>query len=344
MAFKGIRCALALAASFIGLAGISSKPAAAQEINWRMHSIWVQARPEAQRFQEFADRVYDRSGKKLRITVHHGGALGLKDVDLLRFLPSGAVEMAAIYPGYLSRDAPDLANVYPQGAIIDPEEHEKVVPTLLDIYRTLYEKKDLKVVGFLQPPLYLEDVACKDTAVSSFEQLKGKKLRVWSKDMVESFRKLGVPAQIVPQNDLYLAMQTGVVDCAIYGLSTFKSISLQEVVKYTSYLYPLAGAPYGILANKKAWAALPADVQKVVTEEADRVFTETMKEMIDRPDPKLIAEFQASGMKILPPFSEADRRAIQKASLEVWLKLSQDISPEAVDNAKKVISALKLMN
>lgn len=333
------------AAASVALAGIglgAPAPASAQEIAWRMHIVWVQTRPEAIKFQEMADRINERSNKKLKITVYHGGSLGLKDVDVLRFLPSGAVEMAAIYPGYLSRDAPDIANVYPQGAILDPEEHQHAIPTLVDIYKKLYDKKNIEVIGFLQPPLYLEDVACRDTPVQNLQQLKGKKLRVWSKDMVDSFSRLGVAAQIVPQNDLYLAMQTGVIDCAIYSPNTFKSISLQEVVKYTSYLYPLAGAPYAILANKKAWGALSPELQKIVREEGDRTFLETQKESIDVLDLKLKAEFEANGMKFLPAFAQAERDAVRKSSIETWLKLTESIGPEAVANAKAVMAALKL--
>ena len=185
-------------------------------------------------------------------------------------------------------------------------------------------------------------MACRDTPVQNFAQLKTKKLRVWSKDMVDSFARLGVSAQIIPQNDLYLAMQTGVVDCAIYGPNTFKTISLQEVVKYTSYLYPLAGAPYAILANKRAWAALPPDVQKIVREEADRTFEHSMKEAIDVIDPKMKAEFEAAGVKFLPPFPPEEQKAIQKASIETWLKLTEGIGPESLANAKRVIEALKL--
>ncbi|MGE0718324.1 MAG: TRAP transporter substrate-binding protein DctP, partial [Alphaproteobacteria bacterium] len=255
----------ALAAGLLG-AVAASGIAAAQQVNWKMHHIWVPARSEAKLFDKFAERIAEKSGGRFNVKVFGGGTLGLKDVDLMRWLPGGSVEMAAVYPGYLSRDAPDLASLYVQGAIISDKEHFKVIPTLIELYRKIYAKYDIPVIGFLQPPLYLESVVCRDQPIQTMEQLKGKKLRVWSKDMVQSFNKLGVAAQIVPQNDLYLAMQTGVVDCAIYGPSSMKTISLQEVAKFSSYLYPLAGAPYAIIANKRAWNALPPDLQAVAKE------------------------------------------------------------------------------
>ncbi|MCC7273259.1 MAG: TRAP transporter substrate-binding protein DctP, partial [Alphaproteobacteria bacterium] len=287
-----------------GLLGAIAAPmaAAAQQVNWKMHHIWVPGRSEAKLFDRFAERIAEKSGGRFVVKVFGGGTLGLKDVDILRTLPTGTVEMAAIYPGYLSRDAPDIASLYVQGAIINPEEHFRAVDEMREIYTRLYAKYDIPVIGFLQPPLYLESVVCRDTPVQTMEQLKGKKLRVWSRDMVQSFNKLGVAAQIVPQNDLYLAMQTGVIDCAIYSPSSLKTISLQEVAKFSSYLYPLAGAPYAIIVNKKAWTALPPDLQKVATEAADWVFAESKKEAIDTISPAVVAELSTVGHKVLPPF------------------------------------------
>jgi TRAP-type C4-dicarboxylate transport system substrate-binding protein len=59
------------------------------QTNWKMRIIWVAARPEAQSYKAFVDEVNDKAKDKLRIELHQGGALGVKDVDMLRILPAG---------------------------------------------------------------------------------------------------------------------------------------------------------------------------------------------------------------------------------------------------------------
>ncbi|MGE0716687.1 MAG: hypothetical protein AB7P02_14700, partial [Alphaproteobacteria bacterium] len=115
---------------------------------------------------------------------------------------------------------------------------------------------------------------------------------------------------------------------------------LQEVAKFSSYLYPLAGAPYAIIANKRAWNALPPDLQAVAKEAADWVLEESKKEAVDYISDAVVAELIAVGHKVLPPFPEADQKAIQKASFEVWLKLASEISPTMVEDVKKIMAKL----
>ncbi len=49
----------------------------------------------------------------------------------------------------------------------------------------------------------------RDEPIRTIEGLKSKKLRVWARDQVETFTRLGVAAQIIPQEDMYVAMKTG---------------------------------------------------------------------------------------------------------------------------------------
>ena len=99
--------------------------------------------------------------------------------------------------------------------------------------------------------------------VKTLEELKKKKLRVGSREQVETFKRLGVAAQIVPQNELYAALQTGVVDCALYAARFANTISLQEVAKHvTPTGFPFPPAPYALMAHKGKWAALAPDLKK----------------------------------------------------------------------------------
>jgi TRAP-type C4-dicarboxylate transport system substrate-binding protein len=328
-----------VAASVFGPARIGL----AQTTELKMHSVLVKSRPEAIAMQEFADHVYETSGHKLKVNIHHGGALGIKDADLLRILPGESIDMAGLYAEYLVRDVPELAYVLVQGTLRTADEQLVVMPTIQEIYAQIYSKWGVRIIQAVQTPIRNVHIFCKEP-VNTLAQLKGKKLRVWSKHQVQTFAKLGVPAQIIGQNDLYLAMQTGVVDCAVYPVSIAKTISLQEVAKNAAYLHPYAGVPFNIVISERAWKKLTPEHQKILTDSGEWIWNKTAKEFKESAAPAEIeAEkaLAASGVKILPPFSQADRDAFTKAARDTWLELSKEVGDAALKNREKVLAALK---
>ena len=66
--------------------------------------------------------------RDFKLTVYSGGSRGLKNTDLLRVLPRGAVEMSLMWSNNLGRDAPALSSVFVQGAISTVDELKAVLP------------------------------------------------------------------------------------------------------------------------------------------------------------------------------------------------------------------------
>jgi len=211
-----IRTAITAAAIAVTGAGlVAPAPASAADINWKMHMVWVPARPEAQAYQRFADEVTKRAGDALDIQLFSSGSLGVKDPDMLRILPRGnIIQAAGLYPGYLSRDKPQYAYTLPAGVVSAPEKLQAILPELRSIYEETYDEAGIKLLGFVGHAVRDTHIMCKEP-VNTLEDLRTKKLRVWEQFHVDVFEKLGVSAQIIGQNDLYVAMQTGVIDCAV---------------------------------------------------------------------------------------------------------------------------------
>jgi len=316
-------------------------PALAQQVNWKMHIVWVPARDEAKAYQKFADLVNERAKGKLNIALHPGGALGVKDVDMLRVLPAGnVIQIAGLYPGYMTRDLPEYAVTVPPGVIKDAETLVKILPTLTKIYQETYDKWGIKLFGYVAHPVRDTHIYCKEP-INTLAQLKGKKLRVWEKFHVQTFEQLGVAAQVIGQNDLYLAMQTGVVDCAVYPIGFANTISLQEVAPNAAYLFPYVLHPLNLIVSKKAFDALPADVQKIVQDAAREVETETVNAYVKGDLDKIaIPQFQQKGGKLLAPFPVADQAAFQKAARETWDREAKAIGAKAQENHEAVLKAI----
>lgn len=323
-------------AAMLALSGVAE----AQE-KWKMHGVWVQARPESQAFQHFADIVNEKADGKLHIDYFPGGALGIKDADMLRILPRGSVIQASgLYPGYLSRDKPEYAFTMPPGVASSAEQLETVLPELSKIYGATYEEVGIDLLGFVGHSVSKTYIMCK-TPVNSLEELKSKKVRVWEQFQVDTFAKLGISAQIIGQNELYVAMQTGVVDCAVYTVGAALTISLEEVAPNAAYLFPYVLHPLNIIVSKTAAEALPPETQKLLVDAAKQVEEETFAAYLKgESDTKAEEAFKAKGGNLLAPFSEADREAFTAAAREVWKEDSMAGSDTAKANYELLSGAL----
>jgi TRAP-type C4-dicarboxylate transport system substrate-binding protein len=331
---------LALAAAAIA-GPLGPVPAAEAQTNWKMHIVWVPARPEAQAYAKFVDLVNKNAQGKLNIALHPGGSLGVKDVDMLRILPAGnVIQIAGLYPGYMTRDEPEYTVTVPPGVVKQPEKLVEALPALTRIYQETYDKWGIKLLGYVSHPVRDTHIMCKEP-ISSLAQLKGKKLRVWEKFHVDTFSKLGVAAQVIGQNDLYVAMRQGVVDCAVYPIGFALTVSLQEVAPNASYLFPYVLHPLNIIVSKKSFDGLTPDLQKVLIDAAQQVQKDTIAGYLKGDyDKEAEAEFVTKGGKALPAFPDADQDAFTKAAREVWEKTANEIGKKAQDNRVTVLKAI----
>lgn len=323
----------------------AAMPAWAQDtVQLKLHSQIVESRPEAKWLNAFADLVEEKSGGKLKINVYHAGSLGLKDVDLLRILRAGAVDMAMLYGEYYTRDAPELAAVYVQGAIREPEEHLALLPTIRAIYEEAYADWGIKTVGGVVSPVFDVGVHCREP-VNALDQLKGKKLRVWASHLVDTFDSLGVAAQVIPQNDMYLALQTGVVDCAYYLSTVAQTVSLHEVTEYEAYLHPWAAVPWMLGISERSWARLTPELQSALVEAGEEIWAQTREAAVDpEREAAARAEREKLGITMLEAFFEADVDAFVKASDEAWAAMAEKAGPKGKEYYERMKAEIEKLH
>ena len=307
----------------------------------RFNNPLPESRPETQEINKFAEDVAANSDGKLSLKVFSGGSLGLENADLLRTLPKGVVDMSLLWANYLGRDAPELGSVLVQGSIGTVEELNAALPVVREIYQEEFEKWGVTTVGNLAIPMLYASVFCRDEPVRTLEDLKAKKLRVWSKDQVMTFTRLGVAAQIINQNEMYVAMKTGVVDCAVYPVLYAHTVSLQEVAKYSSYLYPIAAGPYTLGMSTDKWKSLSAEEKQFLTSAAEDVWARTNEYSTDY-ERELAAreKFAAQGVTILEDFSEEDRKIFLDAVSVTWKEITDEAGGRAPEYRQRILDAL----
>lgn len=317
---------------------------AAAEKTLKFHSGYAESRPEAGFVDDFAALVSEKSGGELEIDVYHAGSLGLKEPDMLRILQRGTVDMALLYGEYYTRDAPELAAVYAQGAIKEAEEHLEMLPTLREIYAREYDEWGIQTIGGVVSPVFDVGVHCKEPA-NTLAELEERKLRVWSAHLVDTFTRLDISAQVIPQNDMYMALQTGVVDCAYYLSTVAETVSLNEVTDYEAYLHPWAAAPAMFGVSQRTWTSL-SDEQRTVLEEAGQEIWETTRAMAV--DPQREAEARAHreslGITMLEPFSDEDVARFQAAAFEAWEELARRAGEDGLAIFDEVTARIRQIN
>ena len=313
----------------------------AQSADWKFNNGLPEGRGESKQLETFAADVADLTGGSLKIDVFHGGSLNLKDNDVARWLPKGAVEMGLVWANYLGRDVPALNAVMVQGSVGSSDELITALPEIQEIYKEVLGELDIVPAGFMALPILKASIFCREKPVRTLADLKTRKLRVWSNDQVETFTKLGVSAQIVGQNDLYVALQTGVVDCAVYPALFAHTISLQEVTKYASYLYPVAGVPYVLGVSEGAWNGLDDSERSAVTTAAERVWARTNEySQAEEKENAARQKLSEQGIEFLNEFSDEDRNAFLIAASDTWKSMAEDAGGKAPEYRQRILDVL----
>ena len=312
----------------------------AENISLKFHSGLSQSRPEAEQINRLASLVSEKSDGELDIEVYHAGALGLKEADMLRVLQQGMVDMALLYGEYYTRDAPALASVYAQGAITESSQHDEILDVIRELYEDGFSAWDIQIVGGVVAPIFDVGLHCKEP-VHTLADLQDKKVRVWSRHLVDTFELLGISAQVIPQNDMYMALQTGVVDCAYYLSTVAPTVSLQEVTEYESYLHPWAASPWLFGISEQALSRLNDNQRQALEEAGEEVWNETRATAVD-PEREAQArqERKELGITMLPDFSDDDVETFVDAAWQAWQAMAENAGKDGIRYYETVTQAI----
>jgi tripartite ATP-independent transporter DctP family solute receptor len=143
-------------------------------------------------------------------------------------------------------------------------------------------------------------------SIQSPDDVKGLKLRVPPAPMLNSvFQSLGAAPTPINFNELYSALQTKIVEGQENPLAIIATTKLYEVQKYCSMTGHVWDG-YLMLGNRRAWAALPADIKAIVAKEIN-ASGEDQRADIAKLSMSLRQDLTSKGLQ----FNEVDRTAFQ---------------------------------
>jgi len=269
--FLGILCLVLIVAM---LAVGCSKPAtenkeaqpAQKKIVAKLGHVLAPNTPFQMGAEKFAELVTKKTNGQVEIQIYPNSQLGA-DRDLIEGQKMGTIEFALPGTSIFSQYEASIAVFGLPFLFKDRAEVYKVLdgPVGQELYG-VSEKQNIKVLALFESGF--RQLGTTRKAVNSIADLKGLKIRVPQGDLyVKTWKALGVNPTPMAWNELFTALQTGVVDGEEAPLTIFASSGFGEVVKnfaYINYLYD----PVMLTVSNKFWTQLTPELQKAIEEAA----------------------------------------------------------------------------
>lgn len=240
-----------------------------------------------------------------------------KDKELLQKLKLGQVDFSL--PSSVMSSVDDSFGIFEMPYIITDRDHmRRVQGAMMDTFQDAAHANGYHIVGLAENGF--RNITNNVRPVNVPADLEGIKLRtpngVWRLKM---FQEYGANPTPMAFSDVFTALQTGVIDGQENPYAQIASAKFQEVQKYlsvTGHVY----TPAYILASKKKFDALPANVQASLTECANQTQDFTYEKA---------AELEASLLKVIEDagveVNTADKAAFIEASKPIYKQFADEV-------------------
>lgn len=181
--------------------------------------------------RKFAQEVEQRSSGELKFEIFPASSL-VKTPAQFGALQKGSIDMT-LYPlAYEGGKIPEVNITLMPGLVTSYEQGHrwKQAPIGKELERIL-EDKGVKVITWIWQA---GGVAAKNKPVLVPSDVKGTKIRGGSKHMDMMFKTGAASVTNVPSNEVYSAMQTGVLDSTVTSSTSILSFRLEEVADHVT--------------------------------------------------------------------------------------------------------------
>lgn len=308
-------------------------PAAAQQpIIIKFSHVVAPNTPKGLASQKFAELAAKYTDGKVKVEVYPNSQL-YKDKEELEALQLGAVQMLA----------PSLSKFGPIGVKeFEVFDLPYILPDLASLRKVtdgplgkkLFSLLDKKgITGLAYWDNGFKEMSANKKLVAP-EDYKGLKFRIQSSKVLEAqFRALGAIPQVMAFSEVYQALQTGVVDGQENTPSNMYTQKMHEVQKYTT-LTNHGYIGYAVIANKKFWDGLPADIRGQL-EKAMKEATEYGNGQSAKENNEALDEMRKSGKTELITLTKEQDEAMRKAMLPVYKEVGSRVGKDLINEFLK---------
>lgn len=343
--FKTV-CILGLVAIFSIAWSLPSFAQGAKTIKWKMQYHIPNTTPMGPygpnmfhwaMFKTWGDSMTKMTGGRLQFEWLEPNA-AFPDQEALSAVGSGVVEAAFTQPSYAIGQIPlqYVANGLPLAWESVEEMYDAWYKyRLIDKVAPLFEKRNV----LMFPTMTMEFMNIHATfPVPGPDAVKGKKIRTWGQwgDYVKMLGGAPVP---IPYAEVYMALKLGTVDGAWTGAQSLETHKLKEVVKH--FVTNKTGSINAIFINKRAFDALPADIQTMIKEVTPSILTTGCLELLQHQSYAIGKAVNEKYIKTWEWSANDMKKVREQAVKELWPALVKKAGPGGDETMQIILKQLK---
>jgi TRAP-type C4-dicarboxylate transport system substrate-binding protein len=262
----------------------------------RMSNQWTETTAGAKVDKWWVSEIERRTGGTVKIQIFWAGVLG-KAKENLGLIQQGAIDLAAMSPGYFPAELPFHAapNSIPM-AMSRPDQATALMERLLtevDEFDKEAKRNGMKALFFHHLNPY--QLVCKEPA-KSVSDMKGRKIRTWGKDMPRMVQAAGGVPVTLGLAELYEGLSRGTVDCIPFSVDLMVNYKIYEVAKHMHEITLWEGPTNAVWISEKVWNDLTAEQQKIIQEVSFEAARRDRDQVIAAGD-AAIATLKSKGVK-----------------------------------------------
>jgi len=301
-------------ASAVTIAFCSIAPAALAQAPMKLvlaHAVNPE-NPRAIAALKFADLVKEKSGGRITVQVAGAAQLG-DDLTMLSALRTGTLDMSINSQGPIASVLPELSALGLPYLFSSQQKAWELLdgPIGQELAKKL-EPKNLILLAWMDNGI--RQITNNKRPITKPDDLKGIKLRTPpDPSTVDMFQAMGASTQQINFSELYIALQTGVVDGQENPLANIHAGKLHEVQKFISITnHKYESTPF--VMSGITWGRLSADDRKLIKAAAQEAAV-MQRGLMASADERLLAEY-----KKMPSLqiNVADQGPFKAATQVVW--------------------------
>ena len=276
---------------------------------------------------EFAHRVNTELAGRVHVSVFGSSQLGNDEVLMIK-LRLGTVDFAV--PSTVMSSTVDAFGFFEMPYLIKDRQHMKRIEEAIfwPKLAPLAEERGFRILALWENGF--RHITNNVRPVVTPQDLRGIKLRTpkgyWRVRLFQAFGANPTPMSLT---EVFVALQTGVLDGQENPLQQIYGSRFQEVQDYLSISNHVYSPSYITVGSEK-WATQPADIRETI----ERIARETQAyvyETAAKMDQELLGEMEKAGMEI----NQADRDSFLKASSSIYEEFAQSVpgAKEWIDTA-----------
>ncbi|MFN9212124.1 MAG: TRAP transporter substrate-binding protein [Betaproteobacteria bacterium] len=332
--FLGRAAAATAGATALGFPMVSR----AQTVSFRFQSTWPAKDIFSEYANDFAKKINDMAGGRLRIEVLPAGAV-VPAFQLLDAVNKGTLDGGHGVVAYHYGKNSALA-LWGSGPAFGLEANQVLSwhyygggkQLLEDIYKSL----GMNVVSYLYGPMPTQPLGWFKKPIAKAEDLKGLKYRTVGL-AVDIFAEMGAAVNPLPGGEIVPALDRGLIDAAEFNNATSDRIlGFPDVAKNCMLQsFHQSGEQFEVLFNKPKYDALPAELKAVIDCSVQAASADMSWKAADRYSKDYIELRTKDKVNF---YKTPD--AVLRAQLEVWDKV---VAKKSAENAafKQVFESMR---